>query len=168
MLALAQAKCRDLPQVTWLQCSAEQIPLPAAAVDVVFASWVLTAMPTHEMRVAVDREIRRVLRPDGHVWLFENACGDEFVDDLWGRETYAAGDPLPFVIQELGYEPVETVETAFVFPDVETARRVFGFVLGEHALAYLERNPRSRIQHKVLILHRPPGRFDSKSESVQR
>ena len=62
---------------------------------------------------------------------------------------------------------VETVETAFVFPDVETARRVFGFVLGEHALASLEQNQgrpcRQTTILQILISFRKGGQSIGKS-----
>jgi ubiquinone/menaquinone biosynthesis C-methylase UbiE len=157
LLMSAKAKCRGFEPVRWLLGSAGSIPLREASVDAVFASWVLTAMTTDEMRETTDREIRRVLRPGGDIWLFENAGGDEFVDDLWGLEMNATGDPVPYVLQPFGYQPVEVVETRFAFPDVETARRVFGFLLGEHALAYLARKPKTHIQHRVMILHKTKG-----------
>jgi ubiquinone/menaquinone biosynthesis C-methylase UbiE len=156
LMRLARVKCRDLAQMCWVLGTAEKIPLRSASVDVVFASWALTAMPADAMREATDREIGRVLRPGGDVWLFENAGGDEFVHDLWGLEVDSPGSPVPLVLQPFGYRPVEIVETRFAFPDVETARRVFGFLLGEHAVAYLAREPKTHIGHRVVILSLSP------------
>ena len=154
LLKLARKKCEDIENITWFNCSAEQIPLPDESIDVVFASWVLTAMPTDAMRAAVDQEVMRVLRPGGMIWLFENAGGDEFVDALWGEEDHSVGDSQPYLIQDLGYMPMETVETRFVFQDVDSAKKVFGFLLGNHAVDYLAKNPRSEIQHRVVILRK--------------
>jgi ubiquinone/menaquinone biosynthesis C-methylase UbiE len=153
LLKIAQAACQGVDIITWLHGSAERIPLPDASIDAVFASWVLTAMRTHSMRDAVDKEISRILRPGGSVWLFESAGGDEWIDEVWGP-SHSKWYALPYVIHEMGYHPVGTVETQFAFPDVHTARRVLGFLLGDHALTYLERRPTTRIQHKVMILHK--------------
>lgn len=153
LLRLAQKRCEDIENITWLHCSAEQIPLPDASVDAVFASWVLTAMPSDAMREAADQEVQRVLRPGGMIWLFENAGEDEFVDRLWGD---SAGTQIltQYLMAELSYFPVEVVETSFAFADPDITKKVFGFLLGDHAVDYLTNNPKSKIQHRVLILNK--------------
>ena len=154
MLARGRARCDGIPQIGWLLGSAAHAPLPDACVDRVFASWVFSGLPSDALRDRVDRELMRVLRPGGAVWLVENAAGDEFIEEVWGRAAYGGGDLMDEYRTRWGYESVDVVETAFEFPDAATAQRVFGFLLGAHAADYLVHHPKTRIGHRVVLLRK--------------
>lgn len=105
MLALAHATTRGLARLPrLLEGPADAIPLPDASVDVALSSFVLQLVPN---RAAALREIRRVLRPSGHLayvtWLeadrpfppadaFDEAVLDLDVDEDDEPEPIRAGD----------------------------------------------------------------------------
>jgi ubiquinone/menaquinone biosynthesis C-methylase UbiE len=105
MLAIAHAATRALVRDPRLLVgSADAIPLPDASVEVAFSSFVLQLVPD---RAAALREIRRVLRPGGHLayvtWLetdrpflpadaFDEAVLDLDVDENDEPEPIRAGD----------------------------------------------------------------------------
>jgi ubiquinone/menaquinone biosynthesis C-methylase UbiE len=154
MLARGRAHCDGIPQLRWIQGDAGCAPLADASADLVFVSWVFSGLPSDAVRDRVDREIARVLRPGGAAWFVENAAGDEFIETVWGRAAYGAGDLTGSICARWGYEPVDVVETAFEFPDATTARDVLGFLLGPHAADHLTRHPKARIGHRVALLRK--------------
>ncbi|MGH2407583.1 MAG: class I SAM-dependent methyltransferase [Candidatus Limnocylindrales bacterium] len=105
MLALAHAATRGLPHLPrLLEGPADAIPLPDASVDLALSSFVLQLVPD---RTAALREVRRVLRPGGHLayvtWLdtdrpfppaeaFDEAVLDLDVDEDEEPEPFRAGD----------------------------------------------------------------------------
>jgi SAM-dependent methyltransferase len=109
MLAIAHAATRGLSRLPrLLDGAADAIPLPDASVDVALSSFVLQLVPD---RAAALREIRRVLRPGGHLafvtWLeadrpfppaeaFDEAVLDLDVDEEDEPEPTRSGDlPSP-------------------------------------------------------------------------
>jgi SAM-dependent methyltransferase len=67
-MARRQASRAHVP-VTFMQESAESIPLPDAAVDTVLMTWTLCTIPDPDKAL---REMRRVLRADGHLVFVEH------------------------------------------------------------------------------------------------
>jgi ubiquinone/menaquinone biosynthesis C-methylase UbiE len=120
---LARARRRVPPTRARLQLltgSAEQIPLDARSVDTVVMTWVGCSIPN--VSVAFD-EIRRVLRPGGHLLFVEHgrapqpgvARWQDRLDPLWMR--IAGGchlnrDP-DALIQQAGLR-VERLETGYI------------------------------------------------------
>jgi SAM-dependent methyltransferase len=152
MLARGRARCEGTMQLRWVQGNAASAPLADGCADLVFASWVFSGLESDAVRDRVDREMMRLLRPGGTLWLVENAAGDEFIETVWGREAYGDGDITAHICARWGYQPADVVETAFEFPDAVTAQQVLGFLLGDHAADHLARYPRARIGHRVAIL----------------
>jgi ubiquinone/menaquinone biosynthesis C-methylase UbiE len=66
MLAVARDVARTAPPIEWHQSSAEAMPLPDAAFDVVFCQLSLQFFPD---KAAALREMRRVLTPGGRLLL---------------------------------------------------------------------------------------------------
>lgn len=154
LIELAKQKCKDIENIEFINCSAEKIPLENNSVGVIFASWVLTAMISDEMKDKLIKEILRVLKNNGDVWLFENHWEGEFME-LRGMPNLKFGecDIYP-LIEKYGFEIVEIIDTNFCFPSLEEAKRILGFIFEENARDYLERNPNPKIKHKAVILHK--------------
>jgi len=152
LIKLAKKKFSEIDNVEFLNCSAEKIPLEVNSVDVIFSSWTLTAMVSEEMRENSIKEMLRVLKQGGDVWLFENHWKGEFMDMRDRKEFEKAN--IDNLVKKYGFEISEIVDTNFFFPSLDEAKRIMGFVFKENALNYLEENPNPNMKHKVIILHR--------------
>jgi ubiquinone/menaquinone biosynthesis C-methylase UbiE len=90
LLARARSRVSSNAPVQFLTGSAEQIPLDAGSVDTVVMTWVGCSIPN--ISLALD-EIRRVLRPGGHLLFVEHgrapqqrvARWQDRLDPLWAR-----------------------------------------------------------------------------------
>ena len=111
-------------------------------------------MISDKMKERSIKEILRVLKKNGNIWLFENHWQGEFMA-LRGRPNlkFEECDVYP-LIKKYGFEIIITVNTNFSFPNLKEAKRVLGFIFKENALNYLEKKPNPKIKHKVVILHR--------------
>jgi ubiquinone/menaquinone biosynthesis C-methylase UbiE len=153
LIETAKNNCKNISNVDFINCSAENIPLENESVDVVFASWVVSATGSKKIRDAVVKDILRVLKKDGHIWLFENYWEGEFTDlrGLTGKPEKVVTYRL---LKEHPFEIFKIVDTNFCFPSLKEAKRMFGFIIGCPALDYLSKHNNPKIKHKVLILHR--------------
>lgn len=70
MIAAARAR---FPEITFQETQSSNIPLPDASVDGALLFSVLTCVPTDDGQRAIVRELRRVLRPGGLL----------YISDLW-------------------------------------------------------------------------------------
>lgn len=152
MLEIATSTIGTPENGAFVRAMGEQLPLPDSSVDGVFAAWFLSAIPDQQTRATADREIERVLRKGGDVWLFDNYCTGEFMEirDMALDHPETWKHPL----NDYGYEHVEVVSTQFDFPTLEEAKRVFGFLFGERAIVHLDDTRDPTIEHDVLILHK--------------
>jgi len=154
MVGLARGAWRGRPGMELVRGRGERLPFPDQSFDAAVATWVLGDLPVGR-RAAVILSCDRVLRPDGALWLLENAGGCAF-DALEGGRG-------PGWAAAAGFEPVEEVETELRFPDEASAARCLGYLLGDGAREALSLAPRRRFSHRVLILRRPRGRWSSPS-----
>lgn len=97
--------------------SAEAIPLDAASVDTVVTTWTLCSIPNVE---AALREMRRVLRPGGHLLFVEHGLAPDTVVQRWQHRLtptwkHIAGGchldrDIPGLIRAAGFE-IDRMET---------------------------------------------------------
>jgi SAM-dependent methyltransferase len=130
MLALAQANAREagIANVHFLKGEIEQIPLPAASVDVVISNCVINLSTD---KPAVLTEMARVLRPGGRLGITDIVAEDELspaeraergswcgcVAGALSREEYVAGlEAAGFVdvAVEFTHEVAEGMHSAIV------------------------------------------------------
>ncbi len=122
LTSLAEARAAERPQpVTVLQVSGEEIPADDARFDTIVCTWTLCSIPNV---YAALREMRRVLKPGGHMYFIEHGRAPEprvvswqrRIEPLWkkiggGCHLTRKADELirdaGFTITELdsGYEP---------------------------------------------------------------
>lgn len=153
LLALARAAAARLSHSALVETRLATLPFAAGSFDAVVASHVLAYLPPRGQRAAI-AEARRVLRPGGALWALEGHWQGEWME-LRGRASEAAGAEVAPLLDEHGFALVDEVETRFGFPDLPTARRVLGAIIGEPALEWLaaHRNPCPR--QRVVLLRRP-------------
>jgi len=154
MIEFARRRCEHTDSVRFIHCNAEMLPIPSSSFDAVFASWVISGIVPEQARERAVSEYLRVLKPDGHFWLFENDIGGEFMhmrdpaSARWDREN------VGWMIESCGFRVADRVQTAFRFPRAVDARRTMGFILGPRASDHIIKHLESRIGHNVLIIHR--------------
>lgn len=128
------------------------LPFRSASVDRVVAAWVLGYLPP-ALQAAVLAEARRVLRPEGSLWLVENGTGGEF-QALRGLEDREPG--VRRLMEGHGFHSEAEVATDLRFPDPGEAERVLGDLCGEAVRARLAEAPRASFSHAVSILRKGP------------
>ena len=159
MIEFARKRCERIGGTRFIHCEAGTLPIKSSSIDVVFASWVISGIVPWQARERVVNESLRVLKPDGHIWLFENDSGGEFMDMRdpaganWDKEN------VEWLMKRCGFSIVDRIQTEFRFPSVEKAKEILGFIMGQSALDYLKRNPRHNVIHHVLILHKAKNRI---------
>lgn len=150
LLRLAGRRLADVPGCLVVRGCGEALPLKAAAVDAVVATWVVAYLP-RRARAAVLAEALRVLRPGGAVWLVENHWQSEF-QKLRGKTDAQARSEIAPLLDNGSFRVAATVTTEIAFPSADEARRVLGWICGDEARRRLEERPRSRVGHRAVIL----------------
>lgn len=114
MRAIAMAEAAH-PEVAYLAGEAADIPLPDAAVDLV-----LMFLSFHHVqgRAAAAREIARVLKPEGRVFIRSTFAGR--IHDLWWRAFF----PRTWEIEEQMFPTVPETEALFAEAGLTKARLV--------------------------------------------
>lgn len=107
--ALAIARARN-PQIDVRTADAGELPTPDGSFDLVLAFTIFTSIPDASKRVAVAREVQRVLRPGGALLWY-----DFWVNPL-NPDTQALG--LAEIKRLFGHEPVESRRVTLAPPIV--------------------------------------------------
>jgi ubiquinone/menaquinone biosynthesis C-methylase UbiE len=104
--------------VTFLETSAEAIPLEGKSVDTVVTTWTLCTVPLNVLS-----EVRRVLKPGGKLLFVEHGLAPEKgvqrwqnrVDPIWSRISGGChiNRPIGRVIEDAGFR-IEKIETGYV------------------------------------------------------
>ncbi len=121
LVAMARAASRASPvPVTFLEASAEAIPLDQASVDTVVTTWTLCSIPQAATALA---EMRRVLRPGGKLLFVEHGLAPDasvrrWQDRLTPIWRSCAGGchlnrPISSMIEGAGFR-IDRIETGYI------------------------------------------------------
>ncbi len=118
--SIAIARSRKLPRTEFLCGTAESMPLADASADLVYCNG-LIHHTSPERRPALLRELFRVVRPKGQIFIFENNPANPLM--MWAMTKYPFDkDAKPVAVRQLlllvksaGFLPLETVYY-FFFP----------------------------------------------------
>ena len=147
---LALARRAGAAGAHWLRGRGEALPIGDAQVDRVLAAWVLANLRPKQRALAI-AETRRVLAPEGEVWLLENHWDDDF-QSLRADSGLTVEVEVEPLIEEHGFELVQVLETELAFESDGEARAVLGEILGPRVDAELARKPRRRLLQRVCLL----------------
>jgi ubiquinone/menaquinone biosynthesis C-methylase UbiE len=158
-LALRAAQDQGLDNVTFLEGSAEAMPLADASVDGVVGV-TLASLYKEANVLAFAREAQRVVRPGGQILLVDVARG------------WYGGELAAVILDDPENVPAEIVHdetlrgAGFQFADfittqdygsVENAVQTYGFIFGKKVIAYLREHNQSVIRWKFSIHHKTVG-----------
>lgn len=120
LIAMARGSAGATVPVTFIEGSAEAIPLDDESVDTVVTTWTLCTIP---QAVVALTEMRRVLRPSGRLVFVEHGLApdesvrrwQERLTPLWRRITAGChlNRPIPAMIEEGGFR-LERLETHYM------------------------------------------------------
>ena len=128
-LEIAKSKV-DSDSVEFLCCSAENIPLPDNSVDVIISTWVLGTILEVDRRNKVLKEMNRVLKKEGNIYLVENDIGGEFEEIRNRYPDIKRTKDYNDWIESNGFACDSRFETYFKFKDKEQAKNVFTNIWG--------------------------------------
>lgn len=129
-LKIAKQKVNN-NNVEFICCSAENIPLPDNSVDIIISTWVLGTILKEDRRQKVLKEMKRVLKKNGNIYLVENDIGGEFEEirnrfpDIKRTKEYNDW------IEANKFDCYSRFETYFKFASEEEARKVFANIWGQ-------------------------------------
>ena len=111
MLDLVQnsAADRGLSNVTTVLSTGETVPLPDRTADFAICSLVLHYYEDSVSRVAMLRDLGRLLRPDGRLFIIDRSLGSEEVASLLREAQLEYGEPQP--LEEDAYKIIASRPT---------------------------------------------------------
>lgn len=147
-VAITNAERLGVTNVHFVAGDIRRLPLDDHAVDAVVAMTTTFYPPTEV--IAFTREAERVLRPKGWLVIAEIAPG-------WygGELEEVIGHPVPEIAEK---DRILRADLGFVFKDWDifhdygtaaNAIRIYGFIFGPKAIAYLERTGQTRIRFRM-------------------
>jgi ubiquinone/menaquinone biosynthesis C-methylase UbiE len=147
-LKIAKEKSLKLKNVKFLCSSAEFIDLPNKSVDVIISTWVLGTIVEDDRRLKALKEMKRILKKDGEIYLVENDIGGEF-EIIRNRfpntdKTKKYNDWL----ENKGFIIVKKIKSFFEFDSIKEAKEVFTSIWGEKVRNKIKNK---KIEHKIVI-----------------
>lgn len=117
---MARRRCSSCPGVTFVEASAELMPLDSHSVDTVVSTWTMCSIPGLSQALG---EIRRVLKPGGQLLFVEHGRAPEAgihqcqqrLDPLWCRLSGGChlDRPIATLIEAAGFK-VTRLEQAYI------------------------------------------------------
>ena len=147
-LKLAKEKARKMSNVKFFNSSAENIPLPDKSVDIVIATWVISAVNGFKRKKKMLDEINRVLKNNGNTYLVENDSKEEF-EEIRGHPKRAE-NYNKWIIKQ-GFKQIKNIKTYFKFHSFQAANKIFDKIWGKRVSNQIKSNI---IKHKVIIFEK--------------
>lgn len=120
----------DGENVRFLCCSAEDIPLQDNSIDVIISTWVLGTILEIDRRNKVLKEMNRVLKKEGNIYLVENDIGGEFEEIRNRYPDIKRTKEYNDWIESNGFICNNRFETYFKFENKKQAKNVFTNIWG--------------------------------------
>ncbi len=138
-----------------LQALGQRLPLKTHSVQRVVAAWVLGYLGRSTV-AEILAEVDRVLESGSGagIWAIENAGSGEF-QALRGFQAFEPGTRR--LMDEFGFQLVESVPIQLAFPSSQEAERILRALCGDSVGEALARTPRKELGHAAVLLYRPKG-----------
>jgi SAM-dependent methyltransferase len=151
----------DLSPAYPIRARGERLPIATGSFDQVVMSWVLLDLRP-SVRFEVVRECERILVesdrssprfPNG-IWVLENAGTGEFQKLRGIEDEHGYGEISP-LIEDHGFQLIETVASEFAFASTTEAAYVLGAILGDEVGETVRAGEMATIPLDLAILFRP-------------
>lgn len=147
-LKIAMEKAKKMSNVKFFNSSAENIPLPDKSIDVVIATWVISAVNGFKRKRKMLDEVNRVLKNNCKVYLVENDFKGEFEEI---RKHPKRVEKYNKWLLKQGFKKIKYVQTYFKFPSFQIAVRVFDQIWGKRVSSQIKSNI---VKHKAIIFEK--------------
>lgn len=147
-IIIAKEKSLKFKNVKFLCSSAEYIELPDNSIDVIISTWVLGTILNSNRRLNALKEMQRVLKKDGEIYLVENDVGGEFEII---RNRFPNTDKTKkynLFLENDGFVVVKKIKSFFEFDSVNEAKEVFASIWGEKVKNKIKNK---KIEHNIVI-----------------
>lgn len=134
----------------FIWCSAEEIPLLDNSIDVIISTWVLGTILEVDRRNKVLKEMKRVLKKDGEIYLVENDIGGEFEEIRNRYPNIKKTKEYNGWIEKNGFICASRFKTYFNFNDKEEAKNVFCNIVGDE----IGNKVKSNIIEQNIVIYR--------------
>lgn len=115
--------------------------------DVIVSAWVLGTIIDIKKREKAVEELKRVLKPNGVIYLIENDSHGEF-EQIRGHIEDGKTRAYNEWLEQSGFGGVKEIKTYFLFENKEEAQGVFSEIYGEKVSNQIQSE---KIEHQVLI-----------------
>ncbi len=143
-LKLAKDRTKRLKNIKFILSDAEKIPLPNNSVDVIVASFAISVILEFKKKKRVLKEMIRVVREQGKIFLVENDSVGEF-EEIRGHtkrtENYNRW------LKKQGFKE-KKIKTFFRFNNLEHARNIFKEIWGKSISDKIKGN---KVEHRAII-----------------
>lgn len=123
----------------------ENLNFPDNSFDFVISSWALGTITLKEKREKVVQELKRVLKPNGTIYLIENDSVGEF-EQLRGH--IKRTEDYNNWLRKHGFQVTQKLESHFQFSNLSEATTVFAEIYGEQISNKIRTE---KINHHILI-----------------
>jgi ubiquinone/menaquinone biosynthesis C-methylase UbiE len=132
-LKIARSKATSLPNVEILKIEKDKLPFENESIDDIFCTFVVGGIQDLELRATVLKELQRVLKPGGKIYLVENDVGGEYKEITGGTKANERTVAKLAWFKEHGYRESVKIITQFEFKNLKEAQEVFEVVWDKSA-----------------------------------
>lgn len=147
-LSIAKEKAKKFDNVKLVKIDGAKIPLESNSVDTVLVAWVIGSIHNLETRGKIVKELKRVVKESGSIYLVENDIGGEFKSIIEGEEGNEKTRIKQEWLEKSGFKKIQSFETNFEFANLENAKDVFSSIFGSEISSKINSE---KITHNVAI-----------------
>ena len=147
-ITLAKRKTKTIKKASYIISPAESIPLKNNLADVVISTWTVSAIKGFTRKAKALKEMGRILKKGGEIYLVENAPEGEFQEI---REATEWTKRYEQWLKKKEFKKTKEIDTYFKFDSLRLAKKVFWFIWGDRISNRIKSN---RINQKIIIFKR--------------
>ena len=144
-LEKAKAKSKKTSSL-FINSNLSNIELEDNSIDLIVSNWVLGTITDLDEREKCLQELKRVLKPNGSIYLIENAENSEF-EYIRNHTTDSRTKDYNTWILKHGFDTYRRINTYFEFETLEIAQKCFNVIYGEEISSKIKNRI---IEHEII------------------